>query len=452
MGVAAHASFGGFTLVATSAYHVVRVTVRVSVVTLHRDIDVTLPTSSTLAEVLPELARLIDLPDIHRPWVASTAGGAPLDMHTPLHRLKLYDGCIVTLTPAEPAAPPVVRDAAESLRAAAEGAGEARGLAAAAGMAGAACAGLLTGAFTGLPAALAVGGLALVVIAMFTRSAAMFAPVPYVLGAAAGCWVSGPRAEWLSAVDPAIGALVGAVASVAVTGAGAVLGLAGPAQVAFACTSGAVTACSAVGAWFPAVTAPAALGVLACVLAVMVTPGVASRAAGLRIPRIPTAGEEFDTSDGYQADVDTRSARAVTIAGAMTAASAVCAVPALGVLGWRGGAWVLGFSLCTAGAVGLHALRHHYAVPRSALVGFALAAALAGVGAAARTPNPHPVAVAVAILAVLLVGSAPLWAPRLGELEPTTVVWFERAEMAAIIAVIPLAVHLTGTFAMIRGL
>ncbi|QYH20231.1 hypothetical protein JKI95_04765 [Corynebacterium aquatimens] len=86
-------------MVATSAYHVVRVTVRVSVVTLHRDIDVTLPTSSTLAEVLPELARLIDIPEIHRPWVASTAAGMPLDMHTPLHRLKLADGSIITLSP-----------------------------------------------------------------------------------------------------------------------------------------------------------------------------------------------------------------------------------------------------------------------------------------------------------------------------------------------------------------
>ena len=62
-------------MVATSAHHVVRVTVRVSVVAFHRDIDVTLPTSSTLAEVLPELARLVELPEVHRPWQATTAGG-----------------------------------------------------------------------------------------------------------------------------------------------------------------------------------------------------------------------------------------------------------------------------------------------------------------------------------------------------------------------------------------
>ena len=40
----------------------------------------------------------------------------------------------------------------------------------------------------------------------------------------------------------------------------------------------------------------------------------------------------------------------------------------------------------------------------------------------------------------------------MADLEPTTVVWFERAEIAATIAVIPLAVHLTGLFDMIRGI
>ena len=73
-------------MVATSAHHIVRVTVRVSVVAFHRDIDVTLPTSSTLAEVLPELARLVELPEVHRPWEATTAAGAPLGL---LH-LGLY--------------------------------------------------------------------------------------------------------------------------------------------------------------------------------------------------------------------------------------------------------------------------------------------------------------------------------------------------------------------------
>ena len=58
-------------MVATSAHHIVRMTVRVSAVSFHRDIDLVLPTSSTFAEVLPELATFVDLPRIHRPWAVS---------------------------------------------------------------------------------------------------------------------------------------------------------------------------------------------------------------------------------------------------------------------------------------------------------------------------------------------------------------------------------------------
>ena len=60
--------------------------------------------------------------------------------------------------------------------------------------------------------------------------------------------------------------------------------------------------------------------------------------------------------------------------------------------------------------------------------------------------------VAFAAVAAACAAGTPLWLPRLPNLEPTTVVWFERAEAAAIIAVIPLAVQLTGVFAVIRGL
>ena len=57
-----------------------------------------------------------------------------------------------------------------------------------------------------------------------------------------------------------------------------------------------------------------------------------------------------------------------------------------------------------------------------------------------------------AALAALAAAATVAWAPRVPDVEPTTIVWFERAEIAATIAVIPLAVHLTGLFDMIRGL
>lgn len=436
-------------MVASSTSHIVRVTVRISAGDVHRDIDVTLPTSSTLAEVLPELARIIDIPQIHRPWQAATAAGAPVDMHAPLHRLRLADGCVISLTPAEPLAPPVVRDATESLTAAAATAREARGLDTAAGVLG--CAGVAVTAhpFTGFPAAIALAGAALAVLARLRRSEALFFFVPPVVALAALSWVAGPRAEWDSAATPAMGTTAAALTCAAVAAVGSAAHLTRPEVTAFYLASSAIATIGALGAWLPATLAPAAMTVLASVTTVMATPGIASRAAGLKIPRIPTAGEELTHSDGYQLDVDARSTNAVAIADALSVAAAVCVVPALLWAAHAGGGFSVALCLSTAGAQGLHALRHRYPVSRAALIAATLAA-LAGVVAASAGGGGASTALAGAV--ALAIAAAPLWAPRLPDLEPTTVVWFERAEAAAIIALIPVAVQLTGLFGLIRGL
>lgn len=436
-------------MVASSTHHVVRITVRISVADVHRDIDVTLPTSSTLAEVVPELARIIDIPQIPRPWQAATVAGAPLNMHVALHKLRLVDGSIIALTPAELPTPPVVRDATESLTAAAGSARDTRGLDTAAGLIG--CAGLAAVArpYVGLPAALSIAGFALAWLAWLRRSQPLFCGVPLLFALAACTWVAGPRDEWVSSTDPAIGVAAAAITCAAAVAAGSAARLAGPAVTAFYLAVSTITAIGSLGAWLPADLAPAAMAVLASITTVMATPGVASRAAGLRIPRIPTAGEELTHSDGYQLDVDERSANAVAIADALSAAAAACAAPALMWVARAGGGWAIALCLTAAGALGLHALRHHYPVSRTALTAATLAA-LSGVvvaatgGGTAQSVLAGTVAVAVA--------AAPLWAPHVPDLEPTTVVWFERAEAAAIIALLPVAVQLTGLFALIRGL
>ena len=438
-------------MVATSAHHIVRVTVRISVVAFHRDIDVTLPTSSTLSEVLPELARLVELPEVHRPWQATTAGGAVLDMHTPLYALKLHDGATVALRPQEPAPPPVVRDAADALAGAAESARQVRGLDAAATFAGLAALLLLARVFSPWPVALGAVALLALAVASIGRSRAAFAAVPLLAGLAAGAWVVGGGDGDVG--DPSslgLGALAGLLAAAVAVGVGVALGLAGAAQVAFTAAVCVLGGAGAAGVWLPGPLAPPALTVLTGVLGVMATPGAATRAAGLTVPRVPTAGEEFDRSDDYQHDVDTRSAAAATIASAISAAIAACCVPALFWLGRAGGAWTFAFCLGVAAALMVYASRQHWSVPRACLTAVALAAVVAAAAAAAQTG--HPACIAVAALAALAAAATVAWAPRVPDVEPTTIVWFERAEIAATIAVIPLAVHLTGLFDMIRGL
>ena len=427
-----------------------RVTVRISVVAFHRDIDVTLPTSSTLAEVLPELARLVELPEVHRPWQATTAGGVVLDMHTPLYALKLHDGATVSLHPQEPTPPPVVRDAADALAGAAESARQIRGLDAAATFAGLTAVLLLARVFAPWPVALGAVALLALAVASIGRSRPAFASVPLLAGLAAGVWVAGGGDAGTDSVSLGFGALAALLTAAVAVGIGVALGLAGAAQVAFTAAACVLGGAGAAGVWLPSPLAPPALTVLTGVLGVVATPGAATRAAGLTVPRVPTAGEEFDRSDDYQHDVDARSAAAATIASAISAAIAVCCVPALWWLGRAGGAWTFAFCLGVAAALVVYASRQHWAVPRACLTAVALSAVIAAAAAAARTG--HPACIAVAALASIAAAATVAWAPRVPDVEPTTIVWFERAEIAATIAVIPLAVHLTGLFGLIRGL
>lgn len=427
-----------------------RVTVRISVVAFHRDIDVTLPTSSTLAEVLPELARLVELPEVHRPWQATTAGGAVLDMHTPLYALKLHDGATVSLHPQEPTPPPVVRDAADALAGAAESARQIRGLDAAATFAGLTAVLLLARVFAPWPVALGAVALLALAVASIGRSRPAFASVPLLAGLAAGVWVAGGGDAGTDYVSLGFGALAALLTAAVAVGIGVALGLAGAAQVAFTAAACVLGGAGAAGVWLPSPLAPPALTVLTGVLGVVATPGAATRAAGLTVPRVPTAGEEFDRSDDYQHDVDARSAAAATIASAISAAIAACCVPALWWLGRAGGAWTFAFCLGVAAALVVYASRQHWAVPRACLTAVALSAVIAAAAAAARTG--HPACIAVAALASIAAAATVAWAPRVPDAEPTTIVWFERAEIAATIAVIPLAVHLTGLFGLIRGL
>lgn len=242
---------------------------RINAAAVHRDIDVTLPTSSTLAEILPELARLIDLPEIDRPWAATTVAGEPLDMYTPLHKLTLFDGSVVTFSPEEPPEPPVIRDAAESLSATARGVHDPQGLDVAASVAGVLGICFLMSVFVPWSAALLIGALVLATVAIAAKSLWAFWLVPPAVAAAAFAWVAGPRDQWASATDPALGVLAGATAAAVAIAAGLAFQLTGRTAGAFHLTCSALAALGALGAWLPAPLAPAALMVLAGVLAVM---------------------------------------------------------------------------------------------------------------------------------------------------------------------------------------
>ncbi|WKD56888.1 hypothetical protein CAPI_01570 [Corynebacterium capitovis DSM 44611] len=440
-------------MVATSAHHIVRVTVRIDAVSLHRDVDLTLPTSSTFAEVLPEIARFVDLPRVHRPWQATTAGGALLDLHTPLYQLKLRDGSIVVLRPHEPVDPPVVRDAAESLASTAGEETFVPGLGTAASAVGCVAAGFALFPLLGPPAAMAAAGALMLLLSLVSRSRALFHLGTLTAAAACGAWVAGPPSAWIDARDPALGALAAAGTLAVGTLAGCVLSLAydSLAAASFTVSLGLLLAAATrAGGFLPSSSSPAAVAVLTGLIVVAAAPGIATRAAGLRVPRIPTAGEELSTTDGYLADAETRSRRARVLLTGINFGAAAIMIPALLSLARSGNAWAIVLSLCVAGALVLHGARHHDTGPRLALTAIALTGVLScGVVAAVSSSTA---ALVVALIVCAVTATTVLWASRIPELEPTTVVWLERLETVAIIASLPVVVHVAGGFALIRGM
>ena len=442
---------------ATSLDHVLRLTVRFQIGTYLREADVALPAGSTLAEVIPEIVTLVGAPRISRPWLATTAAGTPLDAAVPLHQTPLDHGAVVVLSPRHEGSLPVVRDAAEAL-AETDGEAGASGLAAAAAVAGVVCLFLLAAAYLPWSQACGMAGAAALALLVARREVRVLAPLCLTAAAAAGAALVLESARPGELTDPhTVGwaALAGAGATAATLILLVVLHGIGARTAAATATVLALTAVGAAGVFLPAHAAdpaPAAAAlVIACgVVFVGQLPGLAVRLAGLRVPRLPTAGQDLQVADGETGDVVAQARRARRFHDGAALGAGLLLVPALLTVGAQGGGFAQALCLATLGALALHAARHRQAVPAWAWMTTAFAACL-GAAVAATDPG-HPVqwVVAVAMTSALL--TAPLWAPRVPELEPTAVVWWERAESLALAATLPLAAHLAGLFVLIRGL
>ena len=440
-----------------SVDHVLRLTVRFQVGGYHREADVALPAGSALADVIPEIVALVGAPRISRPWQAMTAAGTTLDAAVPLHQTQLDHGSVVVLTPRHEAGAPVVRDAAEALAETADLADPA-GLAAAGAVSGAAAVLAIGAALVPASQALALAAAAALSVLVLRRGTRVLAPVAVVLAglSAAAAVLEAARPEEVArpatvglAAFTALGAAVVVLLfTVAIDGIGTRTAAASAALLG----TGAV---AAAGAFLPSQaaepgTASAALVLAAGVVLMGQLPGLAVRGAGLRVPRLPTAGQDLSVADEAQPDVGTRARRARELHEGAAIGSVAAMLPALVVVGGHGGGFAQGLCVAVAGAVLLHAARHRQAAAAWSWMVGGLTACVCSAVAAAEPGHPAQWAVALAVAAAGL--TAPVWAPKVPDLEPTAVVWWERAESLALAASLPLAAHLAGLFLLIRGL
>lgn len=412
--------------------HCLRLTVRVHVGTFHRDIDLSIPLTSAIAEILPEVLALAEAPHITRPWRASTAAGAGLDMSAPLSTLSLDHGHVLVLTPAEPVDAPIIRDAAEALVARTTGLGARSGLT----VASLTSAAMLAGLLIDVSPALAFGGasvlLTITVLYARRRHALSLAAI-VAASLAAGAYVSGNQLpdQWLWPVSAAAGTAL--VATVVFT----LLDALGPRSAAALVTAPALL--------ILAITAGPAATIVGGVILLTLAPGLVTGLAGLEVPRLPTAGQDLSIADGYQTDVDTRAVLAQKLLDGTCLGVGLLVVPSVVTLGAGLAPQLL--CLAVAGATLLHAARHRPAVPAWSLTVIGLAA----LGATVLAADDRPTTL-IAAGATALAATAVWWAGRIQDTSPTTAAWWERLELAAVIAVLPLAAWVGGLFAFVRGL
>lgn len=435
--------------------HSVRVTVRIHAGQTRKEADISLPLSSSLGEVLGELLVLVDVPPAPILWRATTAAGKTISMTTPLDRTSVEEGSVLVLSPDAPAPAPIVRDAAEAL-AADVSATQLSGLAGLWGVVGLIAGGGLLAATLSPTVGCAATAFLALVLAVWTRRGSLLTAAHVAAGLAGGlatgaAFVAGPAGTALSAA-PVVGAATAVGATAVLSHLVRIGGLRYRATAATWCLL------VLVGLLGPAPLLAATVGLLAG------APLLTTRLAGLRVPQLPTAGQDLSISDEVPTDNALAARRAGQAYEGIAVGCAVAGIPALllaalnaNAAATQGASQALCVSI--AGGVVVHAARHARPIAAWALGIYGLAAACAAVAVPLRewqllsAPTTETwVLSVVAGLIIVAMLSVPVWEGKLRQIEPTTIVWFERAEALALAACLPLAAHLAGLFEFIRGL
>lgn len=435
-----------------------------------REVDVAVPRQASLLELLPRCSQLCQAPRISKPWQASTIAGQPLDMGSPVGEIGLADGDTVMVHPRAELRAPIVRDSAESLAATAQGPRSQRQLTAVVFAAQMSLA-LVTAGVSWWWLAFALAAVLGAMVVPWRRELHAVALISVLFaGLAAGCAVAwglrptgSPTQVWtdVSASDAAWALLSGVAVAVLVLVLMILYRALSTQSIAAFVTAAVLIVLASSALALPSASlhssfagAIIALGVLGLALA----PMLATKFSGIPIPRLPTAGQELAVSDNTGAR--TRSAEEKTLALArrthavhagIVSGIASLVAPALLCVAFNGEIFAQMLCLAVAGAVCLHAARHHHDLAVWALL-LVVATAVVAVGISVWAGLQQAFALGVAIAVGLAAAASPLWVPKIRDIEPTTMVWLERAESLAVAACLPLALQVMGVFAMIRGL
>jgi type VII secretion integral membrane protein eccD len=226
-----------------------------------------------------------------------------------------------------------------------------------------------------------------------------------------------------------------------------------PLRLTVACAT-ALTVIACTSAAFALTSTPSSIAATTCVIAtvlVSLSPWLSLRFAGLRVPQLPSAGQDFNVADIPIDNPEARASRATALLDGILIGTVACAIPAMIVLSLRGDGYTAALCAASAGAVLAHAMRHRSILALWSLWSWGMTS-IAAIGLCLLFAGKNTPLLCIGALGALICTTAPLWAHHIKTLSPTTLNWLERFESLAVAATIPLAAHLLGIFSLIRGL
>lgn len=450
---------------------------RVTIVAPHTRVDLALPADVPFADLLPTLLRyagerLADDPAALQGWSLSRLGGLALDASRTPAQLDVRDGELLYLRPRGADDPELVFDDVVDAVATAtqERAGRwqpattrlfgmALGLAALAG----GLAAILWAGPPQLASGLVALGIAIALLVMAvvqsraigdSRSAVAFALVSAAYGAAGGLLVFGGDRRLTELASPHVLMAATVVLLIAAIG-GVGVADASPVFMGTALCGGAL----AIGAMIALLTGSGGAGAAAVVAAVALgalpaLPMLAYRMGRVPIPSVPAGPEELkadtETVDGAQVLAASRRADGF-LTGMLATVATICAVAAI-IVATDGFAGV-----ALAAVIGVVLLaRARWFRSRDQRIPLLLAGAV-GLGAAAvggYQPSPPAIRLSVVLVVLLLIGmiSIGYGLTRAGrKASPVGGRVLDIVEVLLILAVIPLAVWVSGLYDWIRA-
>ena len=471
------------TTINTNSNNAIRLTVRIETTDDNRSIDLTIPSSSQLAEIFEEIIALAGAPLPTAPWEAVTAAGQPLPLFEPLSECYLTHGDIIILRLQQEETAPVLLDTAESLAAETTATGTPTGTALTAATCGylglmifclgftapqpiiiplaarmflvtAACLGMLW--WTRKPLFAILVTLSCGLVGIFIITGEQLTPIKTSAISAtdfASNWglalITGGGFALLSAlilhmivpIATTITALITTAGFVVVAGIGALL-----------YRPSALTSTTPTWSWLPnAAGLVVALGIILLALC----PTLAIKISGIKIPTVPSAGQDLSVSDEpLGINHHTNAILTLNILIGLVVGTTLALGPALLIIGLLAPqpSFALALGATTAIALSLHAHRHRQPLTTWALWLSTLSAALSCLLACFHTTNSHWLMTIICIIVVTLLITAPGWAAKISSFQPTTVVWLERSEALCLAACLPLALHIVGLFGLLRGI